>query len=87
MTENLIRVDALTPTIGALIRGVDLSTKADVVTLERIYELLIKHLVIFVPDQDLTPDSHLAFAESFGELDTPHHVYACMQPTRPCPMT
>lgn len=75
MTENVIRVDALTPTIGALIRGVDLSTKADVVTLERIYELLIKHLVIFLPDQDLSPDSHLAFAESFGELDTPHHVY------------
>jgi hypothetical protein len=40
MTEDSIRVDALTPTIGALIRGVDLSTKAEVVTLDRIYEWL-----------------------------------------------
>jgi taurine dioxygenase len=43
--------------------------------LNRLYELLIEHLVLFLPAQALTPATLLAFAETFGELDTPHHVY------------
>ena len=43
--------------------------------LDRLYALLLEHLVLFLPDQALTPATLLAFAETFGELDTPHHVY------------
>ena len=31
--------------------------------------------MLFLPDQALTPATLLAFAETFGDLDTPHHVY------------
>jgi taurine dioxygenase len=75
MTEHTLCVDRLTPTIGALIDGIDLSADLSETMLNRIYELLIEHLVIFFPNQALTPDTLLAFAKTFGELDAPHHVY------------
>ena len=75
MTEHTLCVDRLTPAIGALIKGVDLSGDRSTTLLNRLYELLIEHLVLFLPDQVLTPETLLAFAETFGELDAPHHVY------------
>jgi len=70
MTEPTLGVDRLTPAIGARIEGVDLSAECSATLLNRLYELLIEHLVLFLPDQALTPDTLLAFAETFGELDT-----------------
>src|SRR5215467_10829012 len=75
MTEQTLYVDRLTPAIGALIEGVDLRGACSATLLNRLYELLLEHLVIFLPNQTLTPEMLLAFAETFGELDTPHHVY------------
>jgi len=75
MTEPTLCVDRLTPAIGARIEGVDLSGVCSATLLNRLYELLLEHLVLFVPEQTLTPATLLAFAETFGELDTPHHVY------------
>ena len=75
MTEPTLSVDRLTPAIGARIAGVDLRGACSATLLNRLYELLIEHLVLFLPDQTLTPEMLLAFAETFGELDTPHHVY------------
>ncbi len=75
MTEQTLYVDRLTPAIGALIKGVDLRRDCSAALLNRLYELLLEHLVIFLPNQTLTPEMLLAFAETFGELDTPHHVY------------
>jgi len=75
MTEPTLCVDRLTPAIGAVIAGVDLSRECSAPLLNRLYELLLEHLVLFLPDQTLTPDTLLAFAATFGELDTPHHVY------------
>ena len=75
MTEPTLSVDRLTPAIGALITGVDLSGACSATLLDRLYALLIEHLVLFFPEQTLTPATLLAFAATFGELDTPHHVY------------
>ena len=75
MTEPTLCVDRLTPAIGARITGVDLSGACSATLLDRLYALLLEHLVLFFPDQALTPETLLAFAETFGELDTPHHVY------------
>ena len=75
MTEPTLSVDRLTPAIGALIAGVDVSEECSATLLNHLYELLIEHLVLFLPAQTLTPVMLLAFAETFGELDTPHHVY------------
>ena len=75
MTEPTLCVDRLTPAIGARIEGVDLRRECSATLLNRLYALLLEHLVLFLPDQTLTPAMLLAFAETFGELDTPHHVY------------
>ncbi len=70
-----LKIDPLTPTIGAEILNVDLSQPQSQETLDAIYQALMKHLVIFFRDQDLPPASHIAFAESFGELGSPHPIY------------
>src|SRR5262245_35833449 len=75
MTEPTLSVDRLTPAIGAVITGVDVSGECSTTLLNRLYALLIEHLVLFLPKQTLTPATLLAFAETFGELDAPHHVY------------
>jgi taurine dioxygenase len=75
VTEPTLCVDRLTPAIGALLEGIDLHRECSTTLLNRLYALLIEHLVLFLPDQTLTPATLLAFAETFGELDTPHPVY------------
>ena len=75
VTEPTLSVDRLTPAIGAVIAGVDVSRECSATLLDRLYVLLLEHLVLFFPDQTLTPATLLAFAQTFGELDTPHHVY------------
>lgn len=75
MGNTGLTIDPVTPAIGAEIGGVELSQPLDPGTLDAIYRSLIDHLVIFFRDQDLTPAAHLAFAESFGEIDRPHPVY------------
>ncbi len=75
MGNSGLRIDALTPAIGANITAIDISQPIDGDTLDAIYQALIDHLVIIFPEQTILPAAHLAFAESFGELDQPHHVY------------
>jgi len=70
-----MRIDPVTPAIGAEVSGVDLAAPLDDDTLERIYRAVIDHLVLFFRDQSLTPDAQVAFAERFGELAPPHPVY------------
>jgi len=66
----------ITPAIGAEITGLDLSKPFDAATSDAIYRALIDHLVIFLRDQELTPEAQLRFAESFGEIAAGHPVYA-----------
>lgn len=75
MSASTLNVDPITPAIGAIISGVDLGQAPGDTVLNELYALLIEHLVIVIPEQELSPAAHLAFAKSFGELDTPHHVY------------
>jgi taurine dioxygenase len=75
MGNSDLRIDALTPAIGANITAIDLSQPIDGDTLDAIYQALMDPLVIIFPEQTILPAAHLAFAESFGELDQPHHVY------------
>lgn len=70
-----IEIEPLTPAIGAWVHGVDLNADLKPAVLDSLYELLIEHLVILLPKQSLTPQAQLAFAASFGELDSPHPVY------------
>ena len=54
--------------LGAEVRGISLE-HAGPAEAEAILSLLIEHMVLFFPDQHLTPDAHIAFGRHFGDLE------------------
>ena len=71
---SALDVTLLTPEIGAEIRGVDLSRDLPDDTIAEIRAAWLEHLVVFFPDQELTPDAQVAFARRFGEITEGHPV-------------
>lgn len=69
-----MKVHRITPAIGAEISGVDVNKLTGAVA-DGLYQALLEHLVIFLRGTDITPEAHMALAESFGELDAPHPLY------------
>ncbi len=69
--ENLpaLEVRRLSGSLGAEVRGLSLS-KAVPEDADRLRELLAEHLVLFFPEQNLTPDEHIAFGRLFGTLES-----------------
>ncbi len=65
-----IEVRPIAPSLGAEVRGLDLSKPLDEASLARVRQALLDHLVIFFRDQELTPERHKAFAARFGPLET-----------------
>ncbi len=63
-----IRVERVSPVIGAEVWGVDLSQPLDSTVVEHIHKALAQHLVLFFRDQDLTQAQHAAFGRCFGKL-------------------
>jgi taurine dioxygenase len=72
--QPAITVTALTPTIGAVVGGVDLSRRLDDEAIAAIRAALLAHKVIFFEDQHLTAVQHRDFALRFGALHT-HPLY------------
>ena len=72
--EESIALEPLTPTIGAEVQGIDLSTAPDEATLSALREALLEYKVLFFRDQDISTEEHLAFARQFGELEV--HPFA-----------
>ena len=54
--------------LGAEIRGLDLASLDDA-GFERLRDELRRHLVVFLPDQHLSPDAHRALGARFGEIE------------------
>ena len=78
----MIKVQRLTPTIGAELSGIRLGDAArDDALFADIKGLLLKHRVLFLRDQDLTRAEHVAFARRFGELED--HPVAGSDPDHP----
>jgi len=73
-------VRQLSGSLGAEIRGIDLA-KAGPADADAILALIAEHLVLFFPDQHLTPDEHIAFGRLFGKLEG--HPNLAMQAERP----
>ena len=71
----MFKVEAITPAIGAEVSGVSLNKELNSDTVEKIYNTLINHQVIFFRGQNLTPESHLKLAKCFGDIDPGHPVY------------
>lgn len=71
-----IEIVPIQPTIGAEVRGVDLSRPLDETTVTAIEAAVLEHKVVYFLDQDITPEQHMAFGHRFGELTvhpfTPH---------------
>jgi taurine dioxygenase len=61
-----IRVEALSPALGAEVSGVDLAKPLGDDTIAEIRQAFLAHLVIFFRDQNLTPDQYLRFACTMG---------------------
>ena len=64
----------LTPAIGAVVEGADLSRRLDDEEIAQIRAALLAHKVIFFEDQHITPLQQRDFAARFGELHT-HPLY------------
>lgn len=61
--------------LGAEIHGIDLRAGIDKATIDAIEKALLEHLVIFLPEQDISPEQHIAFGQSYGSLTTDHPSY------------
>jgi taurine dioxygenase len=61
-------VEQVGGTIGAVITDVDLRS-LDQETLDRLHAAWLQHLVLFFPDQHLSPVEHRDFAKKFGSLE------------------
>jgi taurine dioxygenase len=69
-----LRETRITPTIGAVLEGVDLAGSLDDEVIAWIRAALLKHRVIFFVEQHITPAQHRDFAARFGALHT-HPLY------------
>ncbi len=66
-----LKVEPLTPTIGAEISGLDLRRPLSGEEVRFVEEALLEHLVVFFRNQDITPAQHIEFGRFFGELCFP----------------
>ena len=66
----MVMVEPVSGTVGAVVRGVDLSEPLDQSTVAEIRTAFLAHHVLFFPDQDLSPEAQLRVGRYFGELDT-----------------
>jgi len=65
---NKLSITRLAGSLGAEIRGVSLGQPEPEV-LEQVSAALLEHLVLFFPEQHLTPEQHIAFGRHFGKLE------------------
>ena len=70
-----MKIDKITPNIGAEIKGLDINKKITKEIYEKIYKALIDNLVIFIKKSNISIEKHLQLAKLFGELDEPHKFY------------
>ncbi|GBR46765.1 taurine dioxygenase [Neokomagataea thailandica] len=62
------QVERLSPGLGAVIHGVDLSTPLADASLTALRQLLLKHEVLFFRRQTMSPQQHRALGAAFGTL-------------------
>lgn len=67
MAEHALDIRPIAGAMGAEIHGVDASRELDDMTVAALRKALLDHLVVFLPDQTLTPEQQLRFACRFGE--------------------
>ena len=71
----------LSPTIGAVVGGIDLREAIDDAAKAELRAALLDWKVLFFRDQDITTEQHLDFARAFGDLEV--HPFAPHKPGYP----
>ena len=71
-----VNVRPLTGALGAEIHGVDLTAPIGKATREFLLQAFHEHLVIYLPDQKLTPQQHLDFSLVFGPHQPIPHIFS-----------
>jgi taurine dioxygenase len=69
-----IEIQALNPSIGAKVSGVDLASPLHPAAVAQISDALLRHHVLFFENQPITPAQQKRLAAHFGELHV-HPVY------------
>lgn len=67
------QVERLAGALGARITGVNL-TQASEADIRRIEDLLVEHMVLFFPAQQLSVEEHVQLGRQFGELEGHPHL-------------
>ena len=55
--------------VGVEVHNVDIKAGIDAGTFDELRAAFVEHGLIFLRDQDITPDEHIAFAERWGEIN------------------
>lgn len=66
MSHSTIEIRPISGALGAEIHGVDLSASLDNAAMDAVHRAFLDHLVVFFPDQRLTPGQYKDFARRFG---------------------
>ena len=69
-----ITVKPLHPSLGAEVRGVDMSVPLDPETFQEVHDAWMEHLVLVFPDQHIPDEAHVAFTRFFGEPEIFHQT-------------
>src|SRR4051812_30452511 len=64
-----LEVEPIGYSLGARVTGVDLRQPPDATTMAEIRAAWLDHLVIYFPEQDLTPEQLIALTKCFGTID------------------
>ena len=62
------QIERLAASLGAEVTGVDLKTSTPN-DIDAIKALLLDHMVLFFPNQSISPEQHVAIGRYFGRLE------------------
>jgi len=69
IAKSHFEIEPIGPTIGAKIRGLDLSKTIDKETLVQLEDALVKHKIIYLRDQNINTAQQVTFGRRFGDLE------------------
>jgi alpha-ketoglutarate-dependent taurine dioxygenase len=78
-----VTIEPLTGTLGAIVHGVELSQPLSAEHASLVRDAAVRHRVIFLRDQHITPSQQVAFARIFGTLTAAHPLVGGLDAEHP----